>query len=134
MFIKVQYDPNDSSRIILKTMDQDLAVDDFVVVESSTRHEMTIAKVTDVDLDVDLESSKEMLWVVSRVCLEEHKQTKRDETAAIAKVQQVKQRSARQKLREELFKDDEAGMAALALTKQVVEPPEPAPQAPQGST
>jgi len=41
-----------------KTMDQTLAVNDLVLVQSSTRHLMTVVKVTEVDVEINFDSNK----------------------------------------------------------------------------
>lgn len=70
--IKVEYEPSTnpkvpSQRYTFKTLDKSIEVGDFVVVPTETRHNMTVVKVMEVDVEVDFESSTEIKWIVDKV-------------------------------------------------------------------
>ena len=66
------YDPAEErgpgrKRKIFKTFDKAIEVGDFVVVPTDTRLRMTIARVMEVDVIPEIETSIEMHWIVARV-------------------------------------------------------------------
>lgn len=54
-------------QVFFKTLDQKVAVDDFCVVPSATRHCMTTVKVVAVDVEVDLASQEPVSWIIGRI-------------------------------------------------------------------
>ena len=52
--LKVTYEDGANPEIV-KTLDQTIKLDDYVVVETDTRHKMTVVKVVETDVDFDLE-------------------------------------------------------------------------------
>lgn len=113
--LSVAYEP-DGTQMIVKTMDPDIKVGDMVVVESTTRHKITTAKVEAVDIEPDLETSIHMHWVVGVIRLDDHKEILQKEIEAIATVQRAEKRKKRDALREALFNDSDANVKALALS------------------
>lgn len=66
--VNVTYESDDDApRTMFKTLDPNIKVDDFVTVPTDTRHHMTVCKVVEVDVEPDLETSKEMKWIVGVV-------------------------------------------------------------------
>lgn len=66
--VGVTYEAADTSPItIFKTMDPSIKEDDYVVVPTDTRHKMTVCKVKHVDVEIDLDSSVQIGWVVGKV-------------------------------------------------------------------
>ena len=74
---------------IFKTIDQDLKVDDFAVVESGTRWGITTVKISEVDVDVDFDSSKNVGWVVGKIDMLAHGNIKKMEDSAIDLIKRV---------------------------------------------
>jgi len=75
--VRVSYDPNDKAggvvkSYLFKTLDPDLKVGDFVSIPTDTRHLLTVAKVEEVDSEIDFESNLEIKWIVSRVPTKEY--------------------------------------------------------------
>lgn len=104
--ILVTYEAEDNApRVMFKTMDPNIKVDDFVVVPSSTRHKITTAKVVAVDVEIDLESTVEMAWIVGVITMVEFDKIKSQEGDAIAKIKSAEKRRKRDELREALVKD-----------------------------
>ena len=103
-------------RARFKTMDTAIKVDDFVVVPSGTRHNITTAKVVAVDVEVDLESSVEMGWVVGVVAMADFDKIKSQEGEAIATIKSAEKRRKKDELREAILKDvSEADLKALPI-------------------
>lgn len=104
---------------IFKTLDPDIKVDDFVVVQSGTRHGMTVVKVVAVDVDVDLESSIDVLWAVQKIDMNAFGVTLAQEAKAISAVQAAEKARKRDELRKSLFANHENTIAALELANHV---------------
>lgn len=86
--VKVSYDPLPSSPVVApppypfpapkvayheksltayKTLDASLKVGDYVIVPTNSRHNMTVCKVEEIDVVVDLESNTKIGWLVGKV-------------------------------------------------------------------
>jgi hypothetical protein len=100
---------------VFKTLDKTIKKDDLVVVPTTTRHKMTVFKVTETDVDVDMDSSVKMDWVVSKVDESGYKQLLEQENDAIQKIKSAEIRKKRTDLREALFKDEEETLKGLAI-------------------
>jgi hypothetical protein len=102
---------------LFKTFDQTIQKDDLVVVPTNTRHLMTVVKVTEVDVDFDIESNRPANWVVCRIDQTEYESTLKMESAAIAKIKSAELRQKREQLATALFKDKSADLMALPISK-----------------
>ncbi len=91
-----------------KTLDPDIQKDDLVVVPTTTRHGFTVVKVVNVDVNINLDSTEEIPWIVDRVDIESHNVRVEKETAAIEKVKSAEHRRKRAELLESLQLDQEA--------------------------
>lgn len=114
--VKCQYEPEGTSSVF-KTFDESINVDDLVTVETNTRHGFTVMKVTEVDIDIDLDSSTPVKWLVSRVDLDAYSDLRRNEDAAISAVKSAEKRRRKAELRDAIFKDHEEKLKTLALAK-----------------
>ena len=108
---------DDGQKTIFKTLDQAIKVGDFAVVESTTRHNMTVVKITDVDVDVNFETDKSIRWVVQVIDTDRFKETLMQERAAISAVQEAERARKKKELRASLFANHEDKIKALALAK-----------------
>ena len=100
---------------VFKTLDQDLAVGDIAVVETTTRHGFTVVKLIEVDIDLNFDDPAETKWVVAGVNMDAFALVKKQEAAAISAVQQAELRRKKAELRATMFKDHEESIATLAL-------------------
>lgn len=98
-----------------KTLDPDIRVGDFCVVQSTTRLNMTVFKVVEVDVDVDLESNVDVPWVVQRIDMDAFNGTLAQEQKAISAVQAAEKARKREELRKSLFANHEATINALEI-------------------
>lgn len=109
--VKGQYDPEvatNRSVSIFKTLLQDLKVDDYVVVESGTRHGITTVKITELDCTVDFDSGTEVKWVVQKIDMDAHKKITDMEKQAIDAIKKGEMR----KRREDILKNTVDAAAA----------------------
>lgn len=112
--IEAQYE--DGGKVhTFETLDPEIEVDDLVVVQSGTRHEMTVVKVTAVDVDINFDTERNIKWVVQRVDTGAFSAILTKEDEAIATVQRAERERKKQELRESLFKNHEAEMKRLAI-------------------
>ncbi len=89
---------------LFKTFLTDLQVDDLILVESGTRHGMTVCKVTEIDAEVDLDSSDTIRWAIQKVDADQLKALRNAEDASVKGIRKI-----------ELDKKREA--MALAITE-----------------
>jgi hypothetical protein len=104
--IKVTYDKQDpgkapASEYTFKTLDPAIAKDDFVVVPTDTRHGLTVVKVSQVDVDIDLDDAiTQYKWIVARVDRSAYDQTLLDEAQAVKVIRLAEFNKKRSDLRE----------------------------------
>ena len=84
--VSVNYEPDEKKQTIYKTLDETIAAGDYVVVPTHTRHKFTVARVVEVDVDVDFDSPELMTWIVARIDRSAYDLTLKQEDAAIAVV------------------------------------------------
>lgn len=96
--VQGQYEQN-GSYAVFKTIDQNLKVDDFAVVESGTRWGITTVKITAADVDVDFDSSTQIGWVLHKVDMAQHEEIKKMEADAIEMLRKGELRKRRQDIR-----------------------------------
>lgn len=112
--IAVQYEEG-GARSTFKTLDQGLAVDDLVVVQSGTRWGMTVAKVVEVDLEINFDSNTPINWIVQRVDTDMFAEIEAREAEAINTVQSAERARKKKELREAMFAQHEDAMKSLQI-------------------
>lgn len=112
--ILVSYE--DSSKpSIKKTIDPNVSVGDYVVVETDTRWNMTVCKVKEVDVEVDFEDEKHLGWIIAKVDLEQFDDIKAQENAAIAAIKEDENREKRERIQTQLRKAAGGKVRALPI-------------------
>ena len=106
---------DDAPRTVFKTMDPSIKVDDFVVVPTTTRHEMTVCKIVAVDVEIDLDSGVTLDWVVGTVDRVDFEAIKKQEADAIATIKSAEKHRKREELREALIADTGEALKALEV-------------------
>lgn len=106
--VRGQYEENGNPETF-KTLDQALKIEDMAVVESCTRWGMTTVKITEVDVEVDFDSTKKIGWVVGKVNTTEHEDLKKMETAAIELIKKGELRKRREDIRKNTLDAVSAG-------------------------
>lgn len=121
--IRVSYEKPDSSGKypssalrLMKTMHHDIRVGDYVVVPTSTRHNMTVVQVVETDVEPDLDGTATIEWVIGRVNTSDYAQLKALEQSAIDRIKSAEKRRKREELRKSLLADlNEADLKKLPL-------------------
>ena len=113
--VSVNYEPDEKKQTIYKTLDETIAAGDYVVVPTHTRHKFTVARVVEVDVDVDFDSPELMTWIVARIDRSAYDLTLKQEDAAIAVVKSAEIRRKRDELAAAMLKDNKEKFKLLDL-------------------
>lgn len=100
------YEPGDNApREIFKTLDPTIKVGDFVVVESNTRHNITIVKIIEVDIEIDIHSSIQVKWIVDKIDTQDYQKTLGQEAEAIGVLRAIELKKQREAVQNALYGD-----------------------------
>ncbi|MDX2318315.1 MAG: hypothetical protein QNK44_07920 [Hyphomicrobiaceae bacterium] len=114
--VEVTYESHEGApRTVFKTLDQDIKVDDFVVVPTDSRHNMTVCKVMAVDIEPDLESEKDMKWIIGVVNRSDFEDISSQEGDAITKIKAAERRRKSDELRKTMLAGAEEDLKALPI-------------------
>lgn len=122
--VKVIYEPDTEhtkqTREMFKTFDKTLKVDDFVVVPTGTRFNLTVCKIVAVDIDDWMDTSGELKWVVGRVDMADATKVKAWEASAIERLKDAEKRKRRRELQasmtESMNEKEKEGLALLLVS------------------
>ena len=110
------YEAGDNApRTTFKTLDPSLKEGDFVVVPTTTRHNMTVVKIVAVDVDVDFDNSSAMQWVICKINQAPYNDVLAQEASAINAIKSAETRRKRDELRDALLKDQAEIIKALPI-------------------
>lgn len=113
-----ELDHNDEPKKLynFKSFDKTLEVGDMVIVPTDTRHNLTVVRVEELDVEPNLEATLEYKWIVGRVNLEDHEALIAQENDAIAQIKRAEKQRRRRELRESMLADmEEKKLLALPL-------------------
>lgn len=119
--VSVTYEPDHSDtskvkRTTFKTLDKSIQSGDLVVVPTDTRHKFTIAKVDEVDVEVDFESSTQIGWIAGKAPTEEYKKILGNENEMISVVKASEKRAKREEIRKNMMGlQEENKLESLAI-------------------
>ena len=113
--VAVTYEEGEEApRTLFKTLDPTIAVNHFVVVQTGTRHGMTVCKVVEVDVDIDVDDGEEIKWVVGLVETADFDRFVGQENDAIERIKKAEKRNKREELAKKLLADAE-GLKELPI-------------------
>jgi predicted Mrr-cat superfamily restriction endonuclease len=115
VYATYEADDKTAPKTLFKTFDKTIAVGDYVVVPTNTRHKMTVCKIIEVDVDFDLGTTDELAWVIGKVDKAMFQKTLDQEAVAIAAIKSAELRKKREELRTALFADHAAKLAELDI-------------------
>ncbi len=109
--IKVSYEVDPNGKGVrpfqtYKSLDPNLSVGDYVVIPTDTRHKMTVARVEEIEDDVDFDSPAQLAWIISAVDTGAHAEVVRAEGAAIEQIKSAEKRAKREELARKLIADN----------------------------
>ena len=117
---------DDAPRIVFKTLDPKIEVNDYVVVPTKSRHNMTVCKVVEVDIEPDLESPTEMAWIIGVVDRADFEEHQRLEEQAINAIKVAERKRKREELAKTMLQGAELKGLPIYETGET-ELPQPAP-------
>lgn len=130
--VKVSYDQDKGapgrpagSLTVFKTFDKTLSPGDYVVVPTDTRWNMTVCRVEEVGVEIDLESTAQVGWIVGRVERDTYDALVSEEEAAIAAIKSAEKRRKQEELIASLIADN-PDLAHLQAVRPNVALPSPA--------
>lgn len=111
--VKVSYD-QDKARPgepagnlqIFKTFDATLAKGDYVIVPTDTRWNMTVCRVEEVGVEVDLETTAQIGWLIGRADRGDYDAVVAEEEAAISAIKSAEKRRKQEALIASLIADN----------------------------
>lgn len=110
------YEVGDNApKTLFKTLDQTIRKDDLVLVQSSTRHNVTVVKITDVDVEFDIETGTKIEWVIGKVDLGAFEKLADAEQDAVRMIQSAEKNRKRAALKEVLLADVEGQLSGLTI-------------------
>lgn len=98
-----------------KTLDETITVDDYIVVPTETRHQMTVCKVVETDVDVNFDDPTPVHWIISKIDRAQYDQTLKEEATAVQAIKSAELRKKRDDLRQALFADHVDTLKALPI-------------------
>ncbi len=123
---------------MFKTFDQSIKKGDFVIVPTDTRWRMTVCRVEEVDVDVDLESTVQVGWLIGRVDKVAYEGVLAQEETAVVAIKSAEKKRKQDELRDALLKDNPelnslatVGLGAAALAAPPTPAYNPAPPPPR---
>lgn len=131
--VMVNYEPDKpSTNRIYKTLDQSIVPDDYVIIPTDSRHKLTVARVTEVDLDIDMDSPEEVRWIVGVVDRKNYDELVKAEQEGIKTVKAAELRKKREEMKESIFAHHADTLNGLKIAhigdaSETTEPPSPPP-------
>lgn len=112
--IRVSYD-GEGKDYLFKTLDTNIKVDDLVVIPTNTRHNATVGKVSEVDVDVDFDSNIQLKWVICTIDKTNYDHVLAQEAQAIEKIKSAEMRNKREELAKKLLANTEEELKSLQI-------------------
>jgi hypothetical protein len=104
--LEVVYDPRKPhEKTLCKTFDQTIKIDDYVVVQTDERHNMTVCKVVRVDIQPSLRSSDRCRWILSKVDMDAHERNLTGEQHLLNVMHSAEIRKEREEMRKTFMGD-----------------------------
>lgn len=103
------------NRTTFKTLDASIKTGDFVVIPTSTRHNMTVCKVVEADVDINFDDMTAMEWIVAVVDRSGYELTKSQEGTAINAIRSAEMKKKRDDLRNAILADRMDAIKALPI-------------------
>lgn len=104
--IKAVYEPHEgASQTEFKTFDENIKVDDYVIVPSGTRHNMSVSRVVEVGVEPDLDTSTKMDWVIGIIESSTFENILEQEKVFIDAARSAEKKRRKKQLREDILAD-----------------------------
>lgn len=115
--IRCAYEPTQegTKEYLFKSLDKTIKVSDLVVVPSATRYKRAVVKVTEVDAEVDYDSTVQIEWIVGKIDNADYAAIKSAEQGAIDQIKGVEKKRKTDELRDKLGLNDNTLLKALPI-------------------
>lgn len=115
--IRCAYEPTQegTKEYLFKSLDKTIKVGDLVVVPSTTRYKRAVVKVTEVDAEVDYDSTVQIEWIVGKIDNADYAAIKNAEQGAIDQIKTVEKKRKTDELRDKLGLNDNTLLKALPI-------------------
>lgn len=120
--IKIIYDDIEDKphqeHYTFKSLDPKIEKGDLVVIPTDTRHKYTVAKVSEVDVDVDIESNTQLQWIVSRLDTQANDAVLTEEGKWIEQMKAAEKRKKREEIKknmQEMYADTDGDLESLPI-------------------
>lgn len=116
--IRCAYEPTQegTKEYLFKSLDKSIKVGDLVVVPSTTRYKRAVVKVTEVDAEVDYDSTVQIEWIVGKIDNADYAAIKNAEQDAIDKIKAAEKLRKKAELREKLLAHDQDLLNGLPIS------------------
>lgn len=104
--VKATYQDGDAPKCF-KTLDQGLKKDDLILVQTDTRHKLTVCKIVEVDVDFDPDTNDVITWVFGKVDMDPINRLIAAEEAAVKRIKTKQLERKRAELAKDMAADDD---------------------------
>ena len=99
-----------------KTFDKTLKKGDFVIVPTDTRHKMTVVRIEEIDVEIDMDSTVKYKWIIGKIgCIKEYEGVLKQETEMLEVVKSAEKMKKRRELREAMMEDAGEKLTSLPI-------------------
>lgn len=88
-----------AKRELFKTFNEKIKAGDLVNVETGTRHGVSVVKIVEADVDIDIESDEPIRWIIGGVDLGEYDKFKTMENDMIGEMKKAELKAKRDDMR-----------------------------------
>ena len=116
--IRCAYEPTQegTKEYLFKSLDNTIKVGDLVVVPSTTRYKRAVVKVTEIDAEVDYDSTVQIEWIVGKIDNADYAAIRAAEQEAIDKIKAAEKLRKKAELRDKLLAHDQALLTGLSIS------------------
>lgn len=119
-----------AKREMFKSFNKDIKPNDLVMVETGSRHNVSVVKIVACDVEVDFNATERTRWIIGKVDMGEYDHLAGLENDAIQKIKAAELRKQRDDLKKTMFADHIETLKELELAKVGTDSQLPPPKAP----
>lgn len=120
--VRCRYEaPEHAATTMFKTMDKTIVKDDLVLIPTNTRHGFTVVKVTELDVEVDINSPVPIQWIAAKLDLTDHFALLANEKVANSQINHAQAIQQRKKLLADLAESSGLDIQGLTIGAKAIE-------------
>lgn len=110
------YESDDrATKVMYKTLDPTIKVGDYVIVPTKTRHNMTVVKITDIDVQVDFDSDAQVNLIIGKIDKSNYDILVAQEQQALDTIRSAEAANKRDELKKKLFAHSQEQIKQLPI-------------------